>query len=96
MFLAQVVAAVEKGRQEYYALAEGLGLDYVASATNFVAIDVGDGERAHSLLGKLQEKGIFVRMPGVAPLDRCVRVTVGLPPERALFAEVFTQLVNTH
>ena len=23
------------------------------------------------------DRGIFVRMPGVAPLDRCIRVSVG-------------------
>jgi histidinol-phosphate/aromatic aminotransferase/cobyric acid decarboxylase-like protein len=27
-------------------------------------------------------------MPGAPPLDRCVRVTVGTPKERAEFAEI--------
>jgi histidinol-phosphate aminotransferase len=25
----------------------------------------------------LTQRGVFVRMPGVAPLDRCLRVSVG-------------------
>ena len=35
-----------------------------------------------------------MRMPGVAPLDRCIRVTVGTAEERALFAQVFEGVVN--
>ena len=31
------------------------------------------------------ERGIFIRMPGVAPLDRMIRVTVGTDEELALF-----------
>lgn len=57
---------------------------------NFVAIDMGgDGDQAHAVLSRLQDEGVFVRMPGVAPLDRCIRVTVGTPAERLLFAETF-------
>jgi histidinol-phosphate aminotransferase len=36
----------------------------------------------------LAERGVFIRMPGAPPLDRCVRVTVGIPEERAKFAEI--------
>ena len=31
---------------------------------------------------------MFVRMPGVAPLDRCIRVTVGTAREHAALAAV--------
>ena len=94
VFLQGVIDSVEQGRREYYALAERLGLGYIPSATNFVAIDVGDGDRARHLLAELQREGVFVRMPGVAPLDRCVRVSVGLPDERAIFSKVFSALVS--
>jgi len=30
---------------------------------------------------------VFVRMPGVAPLDRCIRVSVGTDADLAIFAE---------
>jgi len=89
-FVASVVEEVARGRNEYYALAQRLGLSAVQSATNFVAIDAGgDGARARALLARLQDAGVFVRMPGVAPLDRCIRVTVGAAEERALFAQIF-------
>ena len=94
-FIASVVEEVARGRDEYYALARRLGLSPVPSATNFVAIDAGgDGERARALLARLQDRGVFVRMPGVAPLDRCIRVTVATAGERALFAQAFESVID--
>ena len=93
-FVADVVAKVEEGRQDYRRLAQSLGLQALDSATNFVAIDVGGGDRARALLTALQERGVFVRMPGVAPLDRCIRVSVGQPRERRIFAEAFADALK--
>ena len=93
-FLASVVSAVEAGRQDYYALADRLGFVALESATNFVAIDVGGRDRARTILEKLAEKDVFIRMPGVAPLDRCIRVSVGTPDDRRLFAEALKEVVR--
>ena len=94
-FIASVVEEVARGRDEYHALARRLGLSSVPSATNFVAIDAGGhGGRARALLTRLQEEGVFVRMPGVAPLDRCIRVTVGTREERASFARIFEGVID--
>ena len=94
-FIDSVVEEVARGRDEYRALAGRLGLASVPSATNFVAIDAGgDGDHARSMLARLQDAGVFVRMPGVAPLDRCIRVTVGTARERALYAEIFEQVMR--
>jgi len=86
--LKSVVAAVADGRAEYAALARELGFTPLSSATNFVTMDVGGVEQARALVAALAERGVFIRMPGAPPLDRCVRVTVGTPEERAQFAEV--------
>jgi histidinol-phosphate aminotransferase len=52
-----------------------------------VAVDCGgDGAFARRVLDGLLGRGVFVRMPGVAPLDRCIRVTVGPPEALAAFA----------
>jgi histidinol-phosphate aminotransferase len=88
----QVVARVAEGRRDYERLASSLGLATLPSATNFVAIDVGSAERARSLLAALQQRGVFVRMPGAAPLDRCIRVTVAPAEDRAEFARIFREL----
>ena len=82
-FVARVTAKVAAGREEYARLAASLDLAALPSATNFVAIYVGGGDRARALLKELEARGIFIRMPPVPPLDHCIRITVGAAPERA-------------
>ena len=65
----------------------------LASATNFVTIDCGsDGAFAKRILDELIARDIFVRMPFVAPHDRCIRVSCGRPQDLARFA---TERVRT-
>lgn len=87
-YLGAVVAAVAAGREDYAALGRELGIPTLPSATNFVAFDAGDPARARALLDALAARDVFVRMPGAPPLNRCIRVTVGTPEERAAFAAV--------
>ena len=94
-FIKEVTDEVAKGREEYYRLAASLNMSSIESATNFVCIDAGTGERGRALLKALETRRVFVRMPGVAPLDRCIRVTVGTPPERAQFARVLQEILPT-
>ena len=95
-FVADVVRRVEAGRRDYARLAAELGLEALPSATNFVAIDMGSFERAKATLDALLEReAVFVRMPGVPPLNRCIRVTVGTEPERAAFAEALRRVLPT-
>ncbi len=85
--LERVQAAVAGGRARLAAIAAASGLAALPSATNFVAIDCGgDGALARRVLAQLVERGIFVRMPFVAPHDRCIRVTVGTPADMDAFA----------
>ena len=93
-FVQCVVDQVDEGRHEYYAMAQSLGLAAIPSATNFVAIDVGNGDRARAVLKALEARGVFARMPAVEPMDRCIRVSVGLPQERAAFREAFEAVLE--
>jgi histidinol-phosphate aminotransferase len=93
-FIAGVRREVEAGRADYARIAQGFGLVAQPSATNFVAIDCGSTERAKAILAALLERErVFIRMAGVAPLNRCIRVTVGTAPERALFAEALGRVL---
>lgn len=92
-FVDHVIRSVDAGRHELYSLAERLGLVTLPSATNFVALDMGSRDRAAATLAALQERGVFVRMPGVAPQDRCIRVTVGTREQIALFAETLESVL---
>ncbi len=66
------------GRVRLSAIARDNGLTPLPSATNFVTMECGrDGDYARAVLKALTARDIFVRMPGVAPLDRCIRVSLG-------------------
>jgi histidinol-phosphate aminotransferase len=93
-FIAAVRREVEAGRRHYGEIAAALGLKALPSATNFVAVDCGTTERAKAVLAALLEREqVFIRMPGVAPLNRCIRVTVGTAEERRLFGEALGRVL---
>jgi histidinol-phosphate aminotransferase len=94
VFQEQVVREVDEGRRDYVAVARALGLGTLPSATNFVAIDLGSSGVARAARAALLARGVFVRMPSVPPIDRCIRVTVGTPPDRALFAEILRETLT--
>ncbi|HUS55906.1 MAG TPA: pyridoxal phosphate-dependent aminotransferase [Thermohalobaculum sp.] len=76
--LASVQAGVASARIRIGEIATANGLTSLASATNFVAVDCGgDGAFARRVLAGLLARDIFVRMPGAAPQDRCIRVGAG-------------------
>ena len=76
--LAAVQAAVMAARIRIAEIAEMNGLRCLPSATNFVTVDCGgDGDFARRVLDGLIRRDVFVRMPGVTPLDRCIRITAG-------------------
>ncbi len=75
-WLSETCAKVEASRQHIAAVAVKHGLKALHSATNFVAIDCGkDGTHAKAILDGLVARGIFVRMPFVAPQNRCIRIS---------------------
>ncbi len=85
-----VIGQAAAARQEIARIAAANGLASLPSASNFVAIDCGqDGAHAKRVLDQLLARGVFVRMPGVAPLNRCIRVTVGTPADLEIFAQEF-------
>ena len=88
-FLRQTVERIARARARLADIASANGLRALPSATNFVAIDCGaDGAFARRVLEGVLAQGVFIRMPGAAPLDRLVRVTVGRDEELDLLAAV--------
>ncbi len=86
--LHEVVRKVVAARDTIAAIARANGLEPLPSATNFVTIDCGrDGAYAKRILDTLVARGVFVRMPGVAPLNRCIRVTAGTEEDLKILAE---------
>jgi histidinol-phosphate aminotransferase len=94
-WLAEVRARVAQSRDRIAAVARTEGLTPLASAANFVAVDCGaDGAFARRVLGALLELGIFARMPGTAPLDRCIRVSCGTPADMDAFSSALPRAIE--
>ena len=90
--LAWVQAEVAAARDRIGEIARANGLKPLPSATNFVTVDCGrDGAFAKKVLAALIARDIFVRMPGVPPLDRCIRISAGTKADLDAFAEVLPQ-----
>lgn len=93
-YLAQTLARAAIARDRLNAIARDNGFDPLPSATNFVTMDCGrDGDYARAVLAGLVARGIFVRMPGVAPHDRCIRVSLGDDAALSAFAETLPQVI---
>lgn len=93
--IANVVAQVAAARERIARIALAHGLKPLPSAANFVAIDCcNDGAFARRALSELITRDVFVRMPGVSPLDRCIRVSAGLPTDLDVFEEALPQALR--
>lgn len=77
-WLTEVKDRVANARRRIVQIAQENGLLPLPSATNFVTLDCGrDGAFAKAVLDGLVARGIFVRMPFVAPQNRCIRISCG-------------------
>ena len=94
-YLQRVVARIKAARERIGMIARDNGLVVLTSATNFVAIDCGrDGLYARAIVDGLLDHGVFIRMPGVAPLNRCIRVSVGPDADLDLFEQALPQVLK--
>lgn len=87
-WLAQVRLNVSIARDGIAAIARANGLTPLASATNFVTVDCGQGGAfARAVLAGLAARGVFIRKPFIAPQDRCIRISAGTPADLAVLAK---------
>ena len=60
-----------------------------------MTIDCGrDGTHARAIVDGLLQHGIFIRMPGVAPLNRCIRISCGGEREMGALAEALPTVLG--
>ena len=91
-YLEEVLQHISASKARIGAIARDNGLTPLNSATNFVTIDCGrDGDYARAVLSALVERGVFVRMPFVAPQDRCIRISAGKPDDLDVFARILPE-----
>lgn len=95
-YMADIRSKIEAGRNRIYKIANHHSMEAIRSVTNFVAIDCGRGsDFAKTVLAELLKRGVFIRMPGVEPQSRCIRVSVGLDSELDIFEEEFASVLKT-
>ena len=71
------------------------GLNALPSAANFVSIDCGhNGNFAREVLRGLLAEGVFIRMPSMPPLDRCIRVSCGDVKEMEAFSRALPKALK--
>jgi histidinol-phosphate aminotransferase len=81
-WMAHVRTEVAQARDRIAQIARDNGLTPLPSATNFVTVDCGsDTAFARHVLEGLVARGVFVRMPFVAPQNRCIRISCGTPAD---------------
>ena len=86
-YLADTVGRIARAREMIATIARENGLQPLPSGANFVTVDCGrDGTFARCMLQGLLDRDVFVRMPGVAPLDRCIRISCGRDEDLAVLA----------
>lgn len=94
-WLAQVRGQVVRARDRITAIGAVSGLVALPSATNFVTLDCGgDGRLARAAVQALGARGVFVRMPFVAPHDRCIRISCGTDADLDRLAEVLPSAMD--
>lgn len=94
-YLGVVLGKIAAARDRIGTIARANDLSPLPSATNFVTVDCGrDGVYSRAIVDGLMEEGVFIRMPGVAPLNRCIRVSVGPTPELDLFEEALPKVLK--
>ncbi len=87
-FLARSKALNDAGMAQYEAGFRRLGLDWIPSAGNFVAVRVAPGGDATPVFQALLRQGVIVRPVGNYGMAEYLRVSIGLPEqnERCLAA----------
>lgn len=91
-WLAAVREQVAAARARIAEIGAASGLLALPSATNFVTLDCGgDGRLARAAVQALGARGVFVRMPFVAPHDRCIRISCGTPADLDILAAVLPE-----
>lgn len=82
-FLKKTLRDTKKGKAYLYQELAGLGLNYIASATNFVLVELKRGGR--DVFERLLKVGVIVRDMAAYGMSTWIRVTVGTPGENKRF-----------
>jgi len=81
----------QQGLAFYERSFRALGLEYVPSATNFIIVKVGDGQR---VWGELQKRGIITRPMAGYQLPEWIRISIGTAAENERCIEALREVMG--
>ena len=94
-YVSEIKQKVAESREALAQIAQDNGLTPLPSATNFVTIDCGgDGGFAGKVLEQMIARAVFIRMPTVAPMNRCIRISCGDAEAMALVAKTLPEALK--
>ncbi|MFI9507848.1 pyridoxal phosphate-dependent aminotransferase [Nocardia sp. NPDC052566] len=81
-YLATTVDRTAEGRADYTERLTELGFEVLTGSANFLTFRCPDRVDAATLADSLRATGVFVRHLTIAPLQDCIRITIGPAPQR--------------
>ncbi|PID41958.1 MAG: histidinol-phosphate transaminase [Gammaproteobacteria bacterium] len=92
-YLQKSVETNDAGLRQLESGFSALGLDYIPSVGNFIAVDVG--ARAGEVYQSLLQQGVIVRPVANYQMPRHLRVSVGLKEENSIMLEALEKSLKT-
>ncbi|MFH1309878.1 MAG: histidinol-phosphate transaminase [Candidatus Omnitrophota bacterium] len=86
------VSLVLSEKEKFYQKFESLGLEYIPSRANFIAVNTKRDSK--QVFEYLLRKGIIVREMSAWGLDGFIRVNIGLPEENEAFFKAFMEAIE--
>jgi len=93
-FLPEIRRKTKEARESLTAILETAGFDTLSSHTNFVLGNAGTRERAEEIVLKLRARRVFIRKPGLPPLDHFIRISVGTEQDYKVLATTLNQIAD--
>lgn len=89
--IAESVAMVNAGKQQYYAAFRRWNIDYIPSHGNFILVRTGKGR---DVFNKALSKGVILRQMDGYGLPEYIRITVGTERENTRCLEVLQEILG--
>ena len=92
-FVQKTIENNNSGIQYFYSEFDRLKVKYVPSFANFVLTVWNSNDEVNRIFSELLKEGVLVR-PAMAPIDHCIRVSVGRPDENEHFITALENILK--
>lgn len=93
-FIRHTLTHNQQGLELYTRELTSLGVSWIPSATNFIAMEAPEGWSAQHLFEAMLRRGVIIRPLAASGLPNCLRISVGKPEENERCLEVLRQVLE--